>query len=156
MIKQITGMLAASTLVLGAASASAQVTGGTQGGVAGRDVTASTYGTGTVTQNGVGVTGGGEAEAVDGTASTRSDARFNKNNARQRSSASAMTEEEMARSRTRTNANLKNETVRSTTTSFYKEDGSRPIRETVRTVTTPDGTTTTTNGPKGSKGKGPR
>lgn len=153
MIRQnITAALAASALLLGAVSASAQVQGGTAGGVQGRDVAVSTYGTGTVTQNGVGVTGGGQAQAVDGAASTRSDASFTERRARQRSVAEARTEEERARSRTRTNANLKKETVRSRTTSMYKADGKRPVRETVRTVTTPEGTTTTT---KGSKNKGP-
>lgn len=146
MIRHTLAAFAASSLLLSAAAVSAQVQGGTQGGVQGRNVSASTYGTGTVTQDGVGVTGGGEASAVDGTASTRSDAKFNERRAMQRSSADARTEDERARSRTHTNSNLRRETVRSRTTSFYKADGERPIVETVRTVTTPEGTTTKTNG----------
>lgn len=142
--KQLTAALAASTLLLSAAGASAQVQGGSQGGAQGRNVSASTYGTGTVDPNGVGVTGGGEARAVDGSASTRSDARFNKNRAVQRSVAEAQTEEERARSRTRTTANQRTDTVRSRTTSIYKADGQRAERETVRTVTTPEGTKTVT------------
>lgn len=149
----ITAALAASALFFASASASAQVQGGTAGGVQGRDVAVSTYGTGTVTQNGVGVTGGGEAEAVNGTASTRSDAEFNERRARQRSVAEAQTEDERAVSRTRTNANLKKETVRSRTTSIYKADGERAVRESVRTVTTPEGTTTKTNASKKPRGK---
>lgn len=141
----------ASALLLAAAPAAiAQTTGGSQGGVDGRNVSAATYGAGTITQNGAGVSGGGEAEAVDGTATTRSDAKLNNRRAMQRSTADARTEDERATSRTRTMVKPNQETIRSTTTSRYKERGAPPVRESVRTVTTPEGTTTRvqSKGPK--------
>jgi hypothetical protein len=142
----------ASALLLTAAPAAmAQVTGGSGGGVQGRNVSAATYGAGTITQNGgVGVAGGAAAEAVDGSASTGADARIDQRRGALRTTAEAQTEDERARSRTRVNVNPNQETVRSSTTSRYKERGSAPVRETVRTVTTPDGTETRT------KSKGPK
>lgn len=140
--------LVASALLFSAAPAALaqQVQGGSQGGVEGRNVTASTYGAGTISGPTSGVSGGGEAQAVDGTATTQSDATYNPRRSMQRSTAEAQTEDERARSRTRTSVNTANETVRSTTMSRYKERGSPPVREVVRTVTTPEGTTTRTNG----------
>lgn len=161
---RLNAALAASVLLLGTAPAAfAQQpaphvnqeapprTAGSEGGVTGRNVTASTYGAGTINgQSGSGVSGGGEAQAVDGTASTRSDAKYNERRSMQRSVANAQTEDERAVSRTRTNVNTKNETIRSTTMSRYKERGAPPVREVVRTVSTPEGTTTRT------KNKGPK
>ncbi len=127
------------------------ISGGTQGSVAGRDVTASTYGVGTTTTSPDGqsttLSGGGEATAEGGEASTRSKARLNENNAMQRSTATARTDDERARSRTQTQVRP-GEVVRSRTTTFYKEQGGKPQRETVTTITTPEGTVVRTPGKK--------
>ena len=146
--------LAVSALLLGAAPAAlAQTTqGGSRGGVDGRNVSASTYGGGFIAGQTSGVSGGGEAQAVDGTASTTSDARYGPNRSMQRSTAEAQAEDERARSRTRTTVDPNREVIRSTTTSRYKERGAPPVRETIRTVTTPEGATTRTQN-KGPKNK---
>lgn len=137
---------AVSALALVAAPALAQqtgtVSGGTSGGYDGRNVGVSTYGAGTSTPTGTAIDGGGEATAIDGSASTRTDAKANERRAMQRSVATAQTEDERARSRTRTMV-LPNQTVRSKTTTTYKERGSKPVRETTTSVTNPDGTVST-------------
>lgn len=136
----LTGTAAAFALTL-AASGHAQepISGGSSGGVEGRDVSASTYGNGTTTDRSVGVSGGGTATAEGGTATTRSDAKFNDRRAMQRSVASARTEDERARSRTRTTVR-KGDEVRSRTMSIYKERGEKPVIERDHTVTNADGT----------------
>ena len=116
--------------------------GGTSGGVEGRNVSASTYGYGASTPTGTQIDGGGAATAVDGEASTRTDAKANERRAVQRSVATAQTEDERARSRTRTMVQP-NGTVRSTTRSMYKAQGEKPVKEGSRVVVKPDGTTTT-------------
>jgi hypothetical protein len=122
------------------------VSGGTAGGVAGRDVSASTQGSGqyssTPDGSAIGVQGGGAATATDGTATTRSDAKLNERRAMQRSVASASDEDERARSRTRTV--VREDEVRSRTMSRYKERGEKPVREMTYSVTTPEGETTRT------------
>ena len=155
----LTTALTASTLALSLACAPATmakpknrtqdaqtntVTGGTSGGVIGRDVTATTSGTGTsiVGPNGLrgtAITGTADATAENGEVTTRSDARSNDRRAMQKSSATAVTDEERARSRTRTMV-TPNQVVRSRTTATYKADGEKPIRETVSTITCADGT----------------
>lgn len=91
------------------------------------DVSAGTYGSGTSDADSVGVSGGGSATAAEGgTAQTDSSARFNKNNAMQRSTASAKDEDERARSRTMTHAR-KDGAVRSKSMSIYKERGEKPV-----------------------------
>jgi len=124
-------------------TATTTVTGGTAGGVQGRNVSAETSGTGSIISGpdglqGTGISGTADATAVDGTVTTRSDAKSNERRAMQRSSATAMTEEERARSRTRTMVSP-NDTIRSRTTSTYKADGQRPVRETVSTIVCADG-----------------
>lgn len=123
------------------------VSGGSSGGVTGKDVSASTYGSGQQTttpdSTATGIQGGGEATAANGgSASTQSDAKLNERRAMQRSVARARDEDEMARSRTRTMVH-KGE-VRSRTMSFYKEKGEKPQHEMTYSVTTPEGTTTKT------------
>lgn len=144
--------LLASALSLAALAASpaamAQtIQGGSSGGVSGPGVSASTYGTGETSQTSdgstIGVTGGGEATAIDGTASTRSDAKLNERRAMQRSVATARDDDERARSRTRTVVRQGDE-VRSRTISIYKQKGERPEREMTYSVTNADGTTTET------------
>lgn len=91
------------------------------------DVSAGTYGSGTSTPDSVGVSGGGDAAAADGgTASTESRARFNENNAHQRSVATARDEDERARSMTNTHVR-KDGQVRSRSMSIYKEKGEKPV-----------------------------
>ena len=125
-----------------APAASQVVSGGTSGGVDGRDVSASTCGNGTTDGNSVGVSGCADAEARNGgTAATSTDAKANERRAMQRSSAIARDEDERARSRTRTVVR-QGEVVRSRTTSMYKERGAPPVRESVSTRATPTGTTT--------------
>lgn len=145
---------ALSTLTLAPAAFSQQaqptttVQGGTSGSVTGRNVSAGTYGEGykTTSPDGqsIGVAGGGEATAVDGTATTRTDAKFNDQRAMQKSTAKARTDDERARSRSRTMVGP-NDVVRSRTTTMYKQKGEKPVRETTTTVVRPDGTTTTRN-----------
>lgn len=120
------------------------VSGGSSGGVNGQGVSASTYGSGqqTTTPDGsaIGIQGGGEATAVDGSASTQSDAKLNERRAMQRSTATARDEDERARSRTRTV--VREGEVRSRTMSMSKQQGEKPQREMTYSVTTPEGTTT--------------
>jgi hypothetical protein len=114
--------------------------------VSGKDVSASTQGSGqyssTPDGSAIGVQGGGQATAVDGTANTRSDAKLNERRAMQRSVATARDDDERARSRTRTV--VREGEVRSRTMSRYKERGEKPEREMTYSVTTPEGTTTRT------------
>jgi len=140
-IRHAGAILAASALTLGAfasASTAQTVTGGSEGGVQGRDVNASTYGAGqtTTTPDGssIGVQGGGEAGALNGgTASTSADAKLNDRRAMQRSVAQAQDEDERARSRTRTVVRADGD-VRSRTMSKYKADGERPVIEKSYTI----------------------
>ncbi len=140
--------LAASTLALaslGLAPAGAQVTGGTQGGVTGQDVSASTCGYGQTDTNGVAVGGCADAEARNGgTVDTNTRAKTNERMGMQRSVATARDEDERARSRTMTKVR-QGEVVRSRTTSMYKQKGERPVREVVTSNSTPE---TTTKKPK--------
>ena len=121
--------------------------GGSSGGVAGPGVSASTYGSGQTSQttdgSTIGVTGGGEATAIDGAASTRSDAKLNERRAMQRSVATARDEDERARSRTRTVVREGDE-VCSRTVSIYKQKGERPQREMTYSVSINEGATTET------------
>ena len=124
-------------------AATTTVSGGTAGGVQGRDVSVGSSGTGTIISGpdgltGTGVSGTADATAVDGQVTTRSDAKSNERRAMQRSSATAETEEERARSRTRTVV-APNQTIRSRTTTTYKADGERPVRDSVSTVVCADG-----------------
>lgn len=142
-------LIAASALALlvaGPAAAQQPVTGGTSGGVQGRDVSASTSGTGTTDGTRIGTGGTADASATNGgTASTNVDANVNDRRAMTRSSADARDEDERARSRTRTMVR-QGEVVRSQTMSRYKERGQPPVREVVRSTSTPEGTTTNTKG----------
>lgn len=137
------------SVLIGAAAPAAlaqTVSGGSSGGVTGDGVSASTYGAGEHTKSpdgsATGIQGGGEATAVDGTASTRSDAKLNERRAMQKSVATAQDEDERARSRTRTT--VREDEVRSRTMSRYKQRGEKPVREMTYSVTTPEGTTTKT------------
>jgi hypothetical protein len=143
----IKAALAASTLALSALAlavpAMAQVvTGGTQGGVNGRDVSASTCGQGTTDGSSIAVSGCADAEARNGgTVDTNTRAKTNERMGMQRSTAVARDEDERARSRTMTKVR-QGEVVRSRTTSMYKERGERPVREVISTKATPQKTTT--------------
>jgi hypothetical protein len=138
--------LAASTLALSAfafaAPASAQVvSGGTQGGVTGRDVSASTCGQGSTDGSSITVGGCADAEARNGgTVDTNTRARTNERMGMQRSTATARDEDERARSRTMTKVR-QGEVVRSRTMSMYKARGEKPVREVVSTKATPQKTT---------------
>jgi hypothetical protein len=152
MLRQAGAILAASALTLGAAAATAQTTtGGSAGGVQGRDVNASTYGAGQTTTNpdgtsSIGVQGGGEAGALDGgTASTSADAKLNERRAMMRSQAQAQDDDERARSRTRTVVRADGD-VRSRTMSKYKADGEKPVIDRSYTVNGEEQT-------RGKKGK---
>ena len=136
-------LIAASALALSLGlapglSVAQTIQGGTSGGLSGPGVGASTYGSGSTDGTSIGVTGGGDAYAGDGTATTRSDAKLNERRAMQRSVATARDEDERARSRTHTVVR-QGEVVRSRTTSSYKARGEKPERETVVTVVKPDG-----------------
>jgi hypothetical protein len=132
-------------LALSGPSLAQTISGGTSGGVSGAGVSASTYGSGTMTntpdRTAVGVEGGGAATAVDGVARTDSKANVRDDRGMQRSTASARTEDERARSTTHTIVNPSG--VRSRTSSFYREQGSKPVHETTTTRVAPDGTVTT-------------
>lgn len=145
-MNRITAASAALALVLTAPATLAQdrpITGGASGGVQGEGVSASTSGTGTTTDNSIGVTGSAEATAVDGRSGTRSTANLNERRAMQNSTAYARTDDEMARSRTRTVVR-DGEEVRSRTSSMYRDsDGGPPVRERECTVATATGTVTT-------------
>lgn len=139
--RRIPALLAATTLALGLTpglSVAQTLQGGTSGGISGPGVGASTYGSGYTDGASIGVTGGGAANAGDGTAATRSVAKLNERRAMQNSVATARDEDERARSRTHTVVR-QGEEVRSRTTSFYKARGERPQHETVVTVVKPDG-----------------
>lgn len=143
---RLTAASAAVFMTLASPMAMAQdrpISGGTSGGVQGQGVSASTYGQGTTDGSSLGVTGGGEATAIDGEAETRSTARLNDRRAMQRSTATARTDDERARSRTRTVVR-DGEDVRSRTTSMYRDgDGGPPVRESTCTRSTATGTVTT-------------
>ena len=142
----IKAALAASTLAISALSfaapASAQVvSGGTQGGVTGRDVSASTCGQGSTDGSSITVGGCADAEARNGgTVNTNTRARTNERMGMQRSTATARDEDERARSRTMTKVR-QGEVVRSRTMSMYKERGEKPVREVISTKATPQKTT---------------
>lgn len=132
--------LAASTLLIGAPVLAQEISGGTAGGVQGKDVSASTYGAGKTDGQSIGIQGGGAATAADGgTASSDSSAKVNERRAMQRSVATARDDDERARSRTHTIVR-QGEVVRSRTTSMYKEKGEKPVHESTYSVTTPEGT----------------
>ena len=143
--------LAASMLALGLTlPATAQVTTGTAGGIDGRDVSVGTSGQGTTDGTSIGVSGTADAEARNGgTVNTDVRAQTNDRRAMQRSTAVARDEDERARSRTHTVVR-QGEVVRSRTSTMYKERGEPPVRETISSRATPDGTTTRA---KGSKNK---
>ena len=121
------------------------VSGGTSGGVSGPGVSASTYGSGTLSNSAdstaMGVEGGGAATAEGGTATTDSTAKLNAHRAMQRSTSRASDDDERARSRTMTVVTPAG--VRSRTSSMYKEQGQKPVRESTTVRVAPDGTTTT-------------
>lgn len=122
------------------------ISGGTSGGVQGRDVSANTSGYGST--DGQSISTGGTADAAarnGGTADTSVNTRTNDRRGTTRATANARDEDERARSRTRT-VTRQGEVVRSSTMSKYKERGQPPVRDVVRTSTTPKGTRTNTNG----------
>src|SRR5690606_17926644 len=128
------GLTAAAILMLSAGTAPAApaqvpVEGGSSGGVAGQGASASTYGAGDTGGQALGVQGGGAAKAAEGGGgSPRSKATWNEGRAVQSSMAMARGEDERALSRTRTVVR-QGDTVRSTTTSVYKQKGEPPVRE---------------------------
>ena len=117
------------------------VSGGTSGGVTGRNVSATTSGTGYLMTGpgaqGAGVSGTADATAVDGTVNTRIDGRTTEERARLKATATARTEDERARSRTQTMVSP-NDTIRSRTTSMYKAQGEKPVKETTTTIVCAD------------------
>ncbi len=119
-------------------AATTTTTGGTHGGVTGDNLSVGTSGTGAVIPGGTAVSGTADATAEDGTVNTRIDAKSTEKRSRLRATAAARTEEERARSRTQTNV-MPNQTIRSRTTTMYKEQGSKPVRETVTTIVCADG-----------------
>jgi hypothetical protein len=134
--------LAASALAFGVPAGAQVVSGGTEGGVTGEDVSASTCGYGSTDGSGTSVGGCADAEARNGgTAETSTRAKANERRAMQRSDARARDDDERARSRTRTVVR-NGEVVRSRTMSMYKMKGERPVREVVSTKATPEGTKT--------------
>ena len=143
---QLAATAAALALALSGPAALAQsrpITTGTSGGVDGRGVSASTYGSGATDGSSLGVSGGGAAIADGGEVRTRSSARLNERRAMQHSTASARTEDEMARSRTHTVVR-NGEEVRSRTSSMYRErHGGPPVRESTCSRSTASGTVTT-------------
>src|SRR3712207_3723806 len=116
--------------------------GGTSGGVTGRNVSASTSGTGYLMTGpgaqGAGVSGTADATAVDGTVNTRIDGTTTEERARLKATATARTDDERARSRTQTLVSP-NDTIRSRTTSMYKAQGEKPVKETTTTIVCADG-----------------
>lgn len=140
--------LAAMALVVSApvVAQGTPISGGTRGGVEGRDVSASTSGTGTTDGTSIGTGGTADASAGDGgTASTGVNSRTNDRRAMTRSIAEARDEDERAMSRTRTTVR-QGDVVRSRTVSRYKERGEPAVRDVVRSTTNADGTTTNTKG----------
>lgn len=146
--KQI-GIATISAIALAAAvPAFAQVSGGTSGGVSGEDVSASTSGYGSTDGQSNTVGGTADAAAGDGgTVDTNVRANVNDRRAMQRSTANARDDDERARSRTRTVVR-DGEVVRSRTSSMYKQQGERPVREVISTRATKDGTVTKESGSK--------
>lgn len=147
---KVSAMLAVSAVALGLASPAAGqvVSGGTTGGVQGKDVNASTSGYGSTDGNSITVGGDADAGAANGgTAETSTKANVNDRRAMQRSTAVARDDDERARSRTRTVVR-QGEVVHSRTSSMYKMKGEKPVREVVSTRATPQGTT---NKKKGGK-----
>jgi len=142
--------LAATTLALSAAlaaPAAAQSTR-TSSGHQGQDVSVQTCGEGSTDGTSVQVSGCADAEARDGgTVSTRTQAQTNERRAMQRSTATARDEDERARSRTMTRVR-NGEVVNSRSSTWYKQRGERPVRDTQRSTSTPQGTTTTTTPPR--------
>lgn len=133
------GVAAAAVMLAATPLAAQEVTGGTAGGVQGRDVSASTCGSGSTDGSSMSVSGCADAAALNGgTADTSTRATINDRRAMQRSVAVARDEDERARSKTRTVVR-NGEVVRSRTTSSYKERGERPVREVVSTRATPEG-----------------
>lgn len=123
--------------------ASGSVTGGSGTADAAGDVSAATSGTGTMTPDGVAVTGAANAAAADGgTATSRSDAQIVGDRAMARSTASARDDDDRARSRTKTQVQ-KDDAVRSRSMSIAKEKGERPVIERCSTIAGADGTVTT-------------
>ena len=138
--------LAASALAIGVPAGAQVVSGGTEGGVRGEDVSASTCGYGSTDGSSNTVGGCADAEARDGgTATTSTQAKTNERRAMQRSVANARDEDERARSRTHTVVR-DGEVVRSRTMSMYKMKGEKPVREVVSSKSTPQGTTTKKKG----------
>lgn len=140
--------LAALALLIAAPAAAQRppISGGTSGGVEGRDVSAGTSGTGTTDGTRIGTGGTADASAGDGgTVSTDVNSRVNDRRAVTRSIADARDEDERATSRTRTTVR-QGEIVRSRTMSRYKERGEPPVRDVVRSTTTAEGTKTSTQG----------
>ena len=137
--------VAASALAL-TAPAAAQVQGGSQGSVDGRDISVGTSGYGSTDGRSIEVGGTADAEARNGgEVDTQTRARTNDRAAMQRSVARARDEDERARSTTRTRVR-QGEVVRSRTSTMYRERGQPPVREIIRTTTTSEGTTTNRNG----------
>lgn len=146
--KQI-GIATISAIALAAAvPAFAQVSGGTSGGVSGEDVSASTSGYGSTDGQSNTVGGTADAAAGDGgTVDTNVRANVNDRRGMSRATANARDDDERARSRTRTVVR-DGEVVRSRTSSMYKQQGERPVREVISTRATKDGTVTKESGSK--------
>lgn len=119
--------LAAATLVMSGAGYAQQTAQSSSSTPTTGDVSASTRGGGTSTPDSVNVTGGADAAATNGGAvTTDSRAKFNDNNAHQRSVATARDDDERARSMTNTHVR-KDGQVRSRSMSIYKERGEKPV-----------------------------
>jgi uncharacterized protein YggE len=128
-MKRMTLYAMATLSLAGAAMAQERTAGSSAGTPQDRDVSASTYGSGTSTPDSVEVSGGGTATAADGgTATTNSTAKFNQNMARQRSTAKARGDDERARSTSTTRVHRDGE-VRSRSMSIYKQRGEKPVIE---------------------------
>ena len=133
---KIGSIIFASAALLAAPALAQQTTGTSAATPDGKDVNASTYGSGTVTPTSQEVTGGGAAGATDGTATSDSSAKFNDHMAMQRSTAEAQNDDARARSRTMTHTN-RNGLVHSNSMSLYKEKGERPVVTHDNSVVTP-------------------
>lgn len=139
-------IVAASTFALSAAFAlpAAAQTTGTSSGHTGQDVSVMTCGQGSTDGTSVQVSGCADAEARNGgTVATDTRAQTNERRAMQRSTATARDEDERARSRTMTRVR-NGEVVSSRSSTWYKQRGQRPVRETQRSTARQSGTTTTT------------
>ena len=149
-MKSLSAALTVSTVALSLAFAPATIaqskkqqpaattSGGTSGSVEGRNVSVGAGTTGYATPDGTRVTGTADANAVNGTVETQIDSKANERRAMVKSTATAETEEERARARSRTMVQP-NQTIRSRSTTMYKAEGERPVRETVTSITCPDG-----------------